>query len=244
MSAPRFFVELPLSPGAQVQLPAPVAHHAFRVLRLAEGAEVTLFNGAGGEYRATLGSPQRGLAQVGQHDDVERESPLDLTLVQSVVATEKLDLIVEKATELGAARVLLLPAERSVVRLANERLARRLAHLNGVARAACEQCGRNRVPEVLAVRSFAEAASLAPANATRLVLAPAAIAQSFTRAGAFVAAVGPEGGFSPAELAAAQAAGFAPTGFGPRVLRTETAGLAVLSALQALHGDFAGPAVT
>ncbi len=244
MPAPRFFVELPLSPGAQVQLPAPVAHHACRVLRLAEGAEVTLFNGAGGEYRATLGNPQRGLAQVGAHENVERESPLDLTLVQSIVATEKLDLIVEKAAELGAARVLLLPAERSVVRLADERLARRLAHLNGVARAACEQCGRNRVPEVQAVRSFAEAAALAPANATRLVLAPAAVAQSFARPGAFVAAVGPEGGFTPAELAAAQAAGFAPTGFGPRVLRAETAGLAVLSALQALHGDFAGRAVT
>lgn len=243
MPAPRFFVDLPLAPGARVQLPQAVAHHAFRVLRLAEGDVVTLFNGHGGEFDAALGSVQRGDALLREHRTVEREAPLELTLVQSLVATEKLDWIVEKATELGAARVLLLPAERSVVRLAGERLERRLAHLRGVARAACEQCGRNRVPLVDAVSSLAQAATAAPPAAQRLVLAPEATEGRMGHARAFVLAVGPEGGFTPAELSAAQAAGYGLTCLGPRVLRTETAGLAALAALQALHGDFAGRSV-
>lgn len=240
MPAPRFFVDLPLAPGARVPLPQAVAHHAFRVLRLAEGDVVTLFNGHGGECNALLGSVQRGDALVHEHRAVERESPLDLTLVQSLVATEKLDWIVEKATELGAARVLLLPAERSVVRLSGERLERRLAHLRGVARAACEQCGRNRVPAVDAVTSLAQATAMAPPAATRLVLAPDATQGRLAQAHAFVLTIGPEGGFTPAELSAAQVAGYRRTGLGPRVLRTETAGLAALACLQALHGDFAG----
>jgi 16S rRNA (uracil1498-N3)-methyltransferase len=244
MPAPRFFVDLPLAPGARVQLPPAVAHHAFRVLRLAETDVVTLFNGHGGEFDAALGSVQRGDALLRDHRAVERESQLDLALVQALVATEKLDWIVEKATELGAARVLLLPAERSVVRLTGERLERRLAHLRNVARAACEQCGRNRVPQVHAVGSLAEAAAAAPPAAQRLVLAPDATQVPMSRAGAFVLAVGPEGGFTPAELSAARAAGYGLTSLGPRVLRTETAGLAALAALQALHGDFAGRGVT
>jgi 16S rRNA (uracil1498-N3)-methyltransferase len=240
MPAPRFFVDLPLAPGTRLQLPQAVAHHAFRVLRLAEGDIVTLFNGHGGECDAVLGSMQRGDALLRDHRAVERESPLDLTLVQSLVATEKLDWIIEKATELGAARVLLLPAERSVVRLSGERLERRLNHLRGVARAACEQCGRNRVPQVEAVSSLAQAAAAAPPAAQRLVLAPEATEGRMGHAQAFVLAVGPEGGFTAGELTAAQTAGFALAGLGPRVLRTETAGLAALACLQALHGDFAG----
>ncbi|MCA3214083.1 MAG: 16S rRNA (uracil(1498)-N(3))-methyltransferase, partial [Burkholderiales bacterium] len=164
MPVPRFFVDRPLACGALLQLPDAVAHHAWRVLRLAPGAPVTLFDGRGGEYEATLGDTRHAPVRVGSHRAVERESLLDLTLVQSLVATEKLDWIVEKATELGAARVLLLPAARSVVRLTGERLARRLDHLAGVARAACEQCGRNRVPAVQAVESFAAAAAAARAD--------------------------------------------------------------------------------
>jgi 16S rRNA (uracil1498-N3)-methyltransferase len=243
MPAPRFFVDLPLAPGARLPLPHAVAHHAFRVLRLAEGDVVTLFNGHGGEFDAVLGSVQHGDALLREHRAVERESPRDLTLVQALVATEKLDWIVEKATELGVARVLLLPAERSVVRLAGERLERRLTHLRGVARAACEQCGRNRVPRVDAVSSLAQAASVAPSAGQRLILAPDATQGGWEQAHAFVFAIGPEGGFTPAELSAAQAAGYALTGLGPRVLRTETAGLAALAAVQALHGDFAGRGV-
>lgn len=239
MPAPRFFVDRPLACGALLQLPDAVAHHAWRVLRLAPGAPVTLFDGRGGEYEATLGDTRHACVRVGSHWAVERESLLDLTLVQSLVATEKLDWIVEKATELGAARVLLLPAARSVVRLTGERLARRLGHLAGVARAACEQCGRNRVPAVQAVESFAAAAAAAPADAWRGVLAPEARGALAAGTRAAVVAVGPEGGFTPAELQAAQQAGFAVTGLGPRVLRTETAGLAALAALAALQGDLA-----
>jgi 16S rRNA (uracil1498-N3)-methyltransferase len=248
MSAPRFFVDLPLSAGAQVQLPTPVAHHAWRVLRLGEGASITLFNGTGGEYGAVLGDAQRMLALVGAHATVERESPLDLTLVQALVATEKLDLIVEKATELGAARVVLLPAARSVVRLSGERLQRRLMHLAAVTRAACEQCGRNRVPSVSAVASFEQAAAAAPMDALRLLLtpsvAPVARPETLPGACAFVVAIGPEGGFTADEIAQAQAGGYRLMTLGPRVLRTETAGLAMLATLQGLHGDFGAQALT
>lgn len=245
MAAPRFFIDRPLASGAQVSLAGPVAHHAYRVLRLPAGSAVTLFDGRGGEYEATLGDARQPVARVGAHRAIEREPPLDLTLVQSLVAAEKLDWIVEKATELGAARVLLLPAARSVVRLAGERLARRLAHLAAVARAACEQCGRNRVPAVQAITSFAAAADAAPAQAMRCVLAPdasAGLGGPGSAAGtAVVVAVGPEGGFTSDELRAAQAAGFTATALGPRVLRTETAGLAALAALAALLGDLAPP---
>lgn len=242
MSAPRFFVDLPLAPGARVRLPDAVAHHAFRVLRLSEGSDIVLFNGHGGEHAALLGNAQQADALVQSFTDIEREPPIALTLVQALVATEKLDWIVEKATELGAAQLLLLPTERSVVRLAGERLGRRLQHLRSVARAACEQCGRNRLPQVSAVGSFAEVAELLPAQTSCLILTPesAEAAQLPPSPRAVCVAVGPEGGFTAHELRAAVTAGFSIARLGPRVLRTETAGLAALASLLALHGDFAG----
>ncbi len=241
MSPPRFFVAAALAVGERVPLAPAVAHHALRVLRLRSGSRITLFNGQGGEYGAELRiDGQAGAAQIDAFDPVERESPLAATLVQSWVASDKLDWIVAKAVELGAAAIVLAPAERSVVRIAGERLRRRLAHLSQLAIAACEQCGRNRVPAVQAVDDFT--AALATAAQLRLMLLPGAaapLAQSAAaaQAASIAVAVGPEGGFTDSEVALAQRRGWTPAALGPRVLRTETAGVVALAALQALAGD-------
>lgn len=240
MTVSRFFVDLDLAVGQEVALPEPVAHHATRVLRLGSDAPLVLFNGRGGEFAARLRvSGKRASALVTQFDPVERESSLALALVQSWVATEKLDWIVEKAVELGAARIVLMPSERSVVRLQGERLARRMTHLRQIAIAACAQCGRNRLPEVIATDAL-DAALGAAGDGPRFLLAPDAAQLTVATASgtAAVVLVGPEGGFSEHEIAAARSHGCQPIRLGPRILRTETAGLAALAALQALRGDF------
>ena len=245
MSLPRFYVDGVLEVGGEVALPAAVAHHALRVLRLRDDDAVILFNGRGGEFHARLRlDAQRAGARVGQFDPVERESPLAVTLVQAWVATEKLDWIAEKAVELGAAGLVLVPAARSVVRLAADRLERRLAHLRQLAIAACEQCGRNRVPPVMAVADISAALECAEAS-NRLVLAPdgragLADAVAVQDAGAAVVLVGPEGGFTADEIALAVKLGCRSVRLGPRVLRTETAGLVALAALQGRFGDLGG----
>jgi len=248
LSPPRFFVAAALAVGERVLLAPAVAHHALRVLRLRAGERITLFNGGGGEFGGQLRlEGQAAAAQIDAFDPVERESPLALTLVQSWVGSDKVDWIVAKAVELGAAAIVLAPAERSVVRLAGERLRRRLAHLSQLAIAACEQCGRNRLPAVQAADSLAGA--LATATDLRLILlpgAPALVAQSAADAPAarsIAVAVGPEGGFTDHEVALAQRSGWTPAALGPRVLRTETAGVVALAALQALAGDLSAPRV-
>lgn len=243
MSAPRFFVDAALEPGARLALPERVAHHALRVLRLAHGAALVLFNGHGGEAQATLSIEGSHVwAQIVRWDGIERESTLELTLIQAIVAADKLDWVVEKATELGVARIVLVPAARSVVRLGAERLERRLVHWREIALAACAQCGRNRIPGILAAASLG-AACAASAARHRHMLAPAANDAPLCAApGDSVAfAVGPEGGFTPDEVAAATEARFTALRLGPRVLRTETAGLAALAACQALAGDWTPP---
>lgn len=239
MAAPRFFIDCELACGSELTLPEPVTHHAVRVLRLRDGDCIVLFNGRGGEFAASVRlDGKRAAARVERFDPVERESPLNLTLVQAWVAAEKLDWIVEKATELGVARVVLAPAERSVVRLQGERRERRLAHLRRIAVAACEQCGRNRVPDVIAAETLAAALG-ASGSAEKLILAPETETALAPAAPAAPTAllVGPEGGFTPQEIAAACRLGCRPVRLGPRVLRTETAGLAALATLQALRGD-------
>ncbi len=238
MSAPRFFVDADLAVGAGVALPDRVAHHALHVLRLRDGAALVLFNGRGGEYRATLQAGRRPYASIQAHAPVERESPLALTLVQAMVTAEKLDWIAEKATELGAARLVLAPCARSVIRLDAARLQRRLRHLREVVIAACAQCGRNRIPEVVAAPHWSAALGLAPAGA-RLLLDPdagtaLADAAHAAAAAAVTVAVGPEGGLTEAEARAARESGWVAVRLGPRVLRTETAGLAALAVLDAL----------
>jgi len=245
----RFFVAGPLVAGTSLVLPRDVAHHALTVLRLRPGAALLLFDGRGGQWRAVLG--EAGQARVIAHEAVEAESPLHLVLLQALVATEKVDWIVEKATELGVAEVHLAPAARSTVRLPEERRARRLEHWRDIIVAACAQCGRNRVPVLVwhrdahaALQSLAGAGS-APAAPLCALLVPGAPhdlrdALARARGGAVIVAVGPEGDWSDEERQTASNAGWLPVGLGPRVLRTETAGLAALAALATLSGDLAG----
>ena len=236
---PRFHCPLPLSAGAQLQLPAGAARHA-QVLRLQPGAAVTLFNGEGGEWDASVLQMGRSsvTVEVVAHHAIEREAPRELHLVAASIANERMDWLVEKATELGAASLTPLLAERSVLRLKGERADKKLAHWRGVAVAACEQCGRNRVPmihEAVALGEWLAAHPAPPDQGQRLLLSlhPGArpLAQAARGDGPLTLLSGPEGGLTPAEESAALAAGFAPVTLGPRVLRAETAPLAVLAAL-------------
>ncbi len=245
MSPPRFFVDTALAAGALLRLPADVTHHALRVLRLRDGASIVLFNGGGGEYPASLRlEGAAALARIDGYDAIERESPLRLTLMQALVAADKLDWIVEKAVELGVERILVAPMRRSVVRLDAARAARRTQHWADVARAACCQCGRNRVPTVEFIGGFEALLAAAPLEQPRLLLLPAArTCLPATLAGSRATLmVGPEGGLSETEVAQAGQAGFTAVRLGPRILRAETAGLAAMAALQAMSGDLAAAA--
>ena len=240
----RTYVDLPLAAGTELDLPAAAIEHVVRVLRLTAGDAVTLFNGDGHDYAATLLSAGRGAARVRIASQLANaaESPLPLTLAQGIARGDKMDLIVQKATELGAARVVPLITERSEVRLDAARAAKRHAHWRAVAASACEQCGRSRVPDILpALPLAAWLAALAGDGALRLALLPVATlslrACQPPAAGA-VLVIGPEGGLGARDVEALGAAGFAGLRLGPRILRTETAGIAALAALQALHGDF------
>ena len=240
---PRIHCPFPLAPGATVDLPAEAAHHLAKVLRMGEGDALVLFDGRGGEWNARLHRVGRTMAAVLESfDETERESPVRVTLLQGVPAADKMDWIVRKGTELGVARIRPVVARRSVIRLSGERMERRVAHWQAIAAAACEQCRRNRVPEVAPlvdlIDFFAEAA--APSE-HRLMLAPGAelrLKDLAPPAGPVSLLVGPEGGFEEGELAAARIAGFQAVRLGPRVLRTETAGMAALAAMQALWGDY------
>jgi 16S rRNA (uracil1498-N3)-methyltransferase len=245
MNLPRFYCREALAPGAHVELPEPVARHAVRVLRLPPGAPMVLFDGRGGEYPARIEriERERVLAELGAWDDAERESPLAVTLAQALQAGEKMDFTIQKAVELGVRDIVPVTSRRSVMRLDGERAGRRVAHWQGVAAAACEQCGRNQVPLVAPLEKLdAWLSRPAPAGTLRLMLAPDAEAAlaSLPRAGAVQLLVGAEGGLDPQEVVAARHAGFVPVRLGPRVLRTETAGLAALAALQVLWGDLMG----
>jgi 16S rRNA (uracil1498-N3)-methyltransferase len=241
MSKPRFHLEAPLAPGAQLMLPPDAAHHASRVLRLREGDAVVLFNGDGGEYSARIVRLSRDgvTVDVGAFDPVERESPLALTLVQGISAGDRMDLTIQKAVELGVAAIQPVLAERSVVRLKGERGDTRREHWRRVAASACEQCGRNRVPAIAGAMAIGD--YRVPEKSLKLLLSPGGAKKLRSLAIAadnpIVLAAGPEAGFSPREEAAFVAAGFLPVQLGPRVLRTETAGPAALAALNALYGD-------
>jgi len=242
--APRFHLDAELLSGTRIALPEYAAHHALRVLRLRPGDEIVLFDGRGGEYQGVLCAAGRdGLAaEVGAWREIERESPLAAILVQGISSGERMDLTIQKAVELGAAAIQPVFTERSVVRLAAERARNRLEHWRRVAIAACEQCGRNRLPAVRAPRLLAEYCARPDDASLRLLLAPeakAALRDSVGRIGSTVAlAAGPESGFTAAEEALLRAAGFVAVRLGARVLRTETAALAALAALNVLAGDY------
>jgi 16S rRNA (uracil1498-N3)-methyltransferase len=241
MRIPRLFSSVPLVAGQEVALDPTAAQHAVVVLRLPVGAPLVLFDGSGGEHDSKLSRVARSAvhAQVGAKRSVEREAPFPVLLGQALARGERMDLVVQKATELGATALVPLVTERSEVRLDAERAAKRVAHWQGVMRAACEQCGRDRLMALRPPQPLAEFLAATPRAALRLVLAPDGRALRETpRPGddGVVLLVGPEGGLSAEEIALAEAAGFARASLGPRVLRTETAALAALAAVQAVWG--------
>jgi 16S rRNA (uracil1498-N3)-methyltransferase len=237
----RVYVAEPLSAGGNYVIGGSAANHISRVLRLREGDALTLFDGRGGEYGARLTGFRKDAVQVEvrEHRAVERESALDLTLAQGVSRGERMDWVVQKATELGVRRIVPVLTERSVVRLDERQSERKLQHWRGIAIAACEQCGRNRVPEVAAPSDFFEAIRASDAQMTRLLLSPSASlrARDLPRPTAITLLIGPEGGLADNEEEAAIRAGFKPVQLGPRILRTETAAIAALAALQHDFGD-------
>jgi 16S rRNA (uracil1498-N3)-methyltransferase len=243
MRLTRVHVDTALSTGAQVTLPEDAAAHLSRVLRLREGDACVLFNGDGHDYDATLTSigKREVLAQIAGVRAIDNESPLHITLLQGIARGEKMDLILQKATELGVAAVLPVDSERSEVKLSGERLHKRLAHWRGVVVSACEQSGRARIPDVAEPRSLLAAAGTLPEGTLRLLLDPQGTHDLKTLAapasGHVVIAIGPEGGWSPRDRQALESNGFQGLRLGPRVLRTETAGLAAIAAVQALLGD-------
>jgi 16S rRNA (uracil1498-N3)-methyltransferase len=233
----RLLVDLPLHAGAEFALPPGPARHA-QVRRVQPGDALVLFDGAGGEWTARVAAMGRSEVhvRVGAHHAVDRELPVAVTLALAMPANDRMDDLVEKATELGVARIQPLHCERSVLRLAGERAEKKRSHWQAVAQAACEQCGRTRVPVVAPVREFdAWLAESPPAAGSRRLLLSLADARPWPgTAGSDVTLLsGPEGGLTPAEEAAARAAGFEPVSLGPRVLRADTAPLAALARLQA-----------
>jgi 16S rRNA (uracil1498-N3)-methyltransferase len=242
MNLPRFYCREALAPGAHIDLPDPVARHAVRVLRMPPGAAMVLFDGRGGEYEARIQriERERVVAELGAWRDVERESRLSVTLVQAVQAGDKMDFTIQKAVELGIKDIVPVDSRRSVIRLSGERVGKRVAHWQGVAAAACEQCGRNQVPNVAPLEKLENWLAKPPHEGLRLMLMPDAedTLASLPAVENVQLLIGAEGGLDPQEVIAARQAGFQAVRLGPRVLRTETAGLAALAAMQALWGDF------
>ena len=233
---PRIHCPSPLRAGARLVLPAGASRHV-QVLRLQPGAALTLFDGHGGQWQAAITRMGRSEVEVevGDHQAVEREAPRPVYLALGMPANDRMDWLVEKATELGAAGIAPLLAERSVLRVSGERASRKKAHWQAIAVAACEQCGRNRLPEIAEPRALGAWLQALPAGSRRLLLSLEPDAQPLTVGAADGAPVvllsGPEGGLSPAEIALARDAGFMPVTLGPRVLRAETAPLAALARL-------------
>jgi 16S rRNA (uracil1498-N3)-methyltransferase len=258
----RVYVDGALHPGSTVDLARETSAHLAKVLRARSGDELVLFNGDGREFTATIDAVRgsRVSASIGAARIVDRESPCSLTLVQCIPRGDRMDFIVQKATELGVSRIVPVLSQRSVVRLDSAQSASKQAHWRAVAVSACEQCGRNRLPTVEAAQPLLNyLGALAPPDASpgeaaaagvrslRLVMEPegehgqnSARPLDIASLGAVAAAeiaIGPEGGFAPEELEAFELSAFMRAGLGPRVLRTETAAIAAIVMLQARFGD-------
>lgn len=239
MSTDRFFCPSTLEPHTCLPLPAALAHHIVRVRRLEDGAALVLFDGHGGEYAATLRLEGRSAyARIQAHRAVERELGGALTLVQGMASADKMDWIVEKAVELGVQTLVPVAADRSVLKLAGARLEKRLARWESLVTAASEQCGRNRLMQVCAPRPLAQALDALQGPVLFChPQAPATLAQALPRnARQLALVIGPEGGWSADEQARVARHGHPGVTLGPRILRTETAGLAFVAAATALLG--------
>ena len=226
-------------------LPVAQAHHVARVLRLQVGEALTLFDGRGNEYPAVIVeiAKSRVVIEVGDGKPVDREPPLAVTLAQAISSAERMDYTVQNAVELGVKELQPLQSARSIVRLDQARAQRRREHWQSIAIAACEQCGRNRIPRVLPVKRFSEWLGESPneGDRARVMLSPLASVSikslPMPRSGITILA-GPEGGLSPEEGDDARRSGFVAVRLGPRILRTETAAVAALAAMQTLWGDY------
>jgi 16S rRNA (uracil1498-N3)-methyltransferase len=247
MRLTRVYVEAPLAAGKRLVVEGSAANHIMRVLRLRSGEALTVFDGSGGEFGARIEEFRRDsvVVAVEDHRLLERESPLRLTLAQGISRGERMDWVIQKATELGTSRIVPLFTKRSMVRLDEKQADRKLQHWRAVAIAACEQCGRNRIPELAAPVDFFDVLPAEASGATRLLLSPTGdlriedLGQD-VRQGAskgITVLIGPEGGLEDVEQEAALAAGFKAVRLGPRVLRTETAAIAALTIIQRYFGD-------
>ncbi|WP_435627692.1 16S rRNA (uracil(1498)-N(3))-methyltransferase [Candidatus Ferrigenium straubiae] len=241
---PRFYCPPPLPSGGSFDLPPEAAHHAARVLRLREGDRVEMFDGIGNACHGVVAAIEGRRVAVDHISatDADRESPLRVMLAQAMTSSEKMDWVIQKVTELGVAEIQPLATERSVARLSAERAAKRLEHWQQVAISACEQCGRNLLPEIhapLDIMVWLQQMKEAPG--TKLILLPQGATSLHNQPrpqGGVTLLIGAEGGFAEAESEAALRCGFTPIRLGVRVLRTETAAIAGLAALQTLWGDF------
>ena len=243
MTLARFYHSSELAPHREIFLDEAAAHHAARVLRLKQEDAVVLFNGKGGEYPARITGISKTKVTVltGEWQNIERESPLHIILAQAVSSTEKMDFTVQKAVELGATAIQPLACQRSVVRMDAAHAQKRIEHWRKVAIAACEQCGRNRVPQIAEMVSLKKFLVKLENDVLRLMLSPGgglSFKQLKYQGGGIILLVGAEGGLTAEEEQAASSAGFTQVTLGKRIMRTETAGLAALAAIQSLWGDF------
>ena len=243
MTTARFYHSGELTSHREIFLDEAAAHHAARVLRLKQEDAVVLFNGKGGEYPARITGISKTKVTVltGEWQDIERESPLHVILAQAVSSSEKMDFTVQKAVELGATAIQPLASQRSVVRMDAARAQKRIEHWRKVAIAACEQCGRNRIPQIAEMISLKKFLGKTENGSQRLMLSPQgglSFKQLKYQGGGIILLVGAEGGLTAEEEQAASGAGFTPVTLGKRIMRTETAGLAALAAIQSLWGDF------
>ncbi|MHB0990561.1 MAG: 16S rRNA (uracil(1498)-N(3))-methyltransferase [Burkholderiales bacterium] len=239
---PRFYISEPPLTDMLYPLPAQAAHHAMRVLRMARGDDLVLFDGSGREWRATVAriDKREVVVSVTACCAVSRESPLSIVLVQGISSGERMDYTLQKAVELGVTRIQPVACGRSVVKLVGERAEKRREHWQNLVAAACEQCGRNIVPEVAPVMGLKSWLSLPSGPRSGIIFAPAATEtlHTLTKPQTEIAILaGPEGGFTDDEYRQAADAGFVAVRLGPRILRTETAALAALGAMQVLWGD-------
>jgi len=240
----RVYVDTPLAPGQRLRLPETASGHLLRVLRLREGDDCVLFNGDGHDYsaRMTQADKRGGEVEITSVHAVDTESPLQLWLVQGIARGEKMDLIVQKATELGVSGIIPVISERSEVKLDATRAEKRLTHWRQVITAACEQSGRARIPALSPPQPLAQCATALPPTDTRWYLDPDAtgtLASVHATPGhPIILAIGPEGGWSPRDRQILAGMDFTALRLGPRILRTETAGLAAITGVQMRFGDF------
>lgn len=241
MAIPRIYLPQPLTSGKAVHLDERAQRHGVKVLRLRAGDPLIVFNGEGGEYSAIIEDTRQegALINIGEFNDRDCESPLGIALLQGISRGEKMDFTIQKAVELGVNRIVPVTTERTQVKLSGERLEKRMQHWRGVIIHACEQCGRNRLPALADIQTLPTCLGEHEAERLGLILDPFTdrTLGTIETGQAFSLLIGPEGGLSEAERELARSQGFQGVKLGPRILRTETAAMTALSALQCLYGD-------